>query len=308
MDSILFLSAPLIERIWGSNYFKDELNRTDKDTLYGEMWSVSALSEASSIILNGTYKDKTLKEVYENNPSLFNNALANGFPILIKIIATSDDLSVQVHPDDDYANKVENQNGKTEGWLILKAKENSQIVLGHNAKNKQELINYINNDDYDNLLNKTNVKVGEFYPIPSGTIHALGKDIVLIEIQQSSDVTYRFFDYHRKDKFGNERQLHVDKAIDVTSYKKYDENIINCFDSNVKTIWDNKYFKVDLYDVNNQLTLNNTSNYLIVSVIEGNIKVNDKSLSLGDSFIVTHNCKSFSLTGNGKIIITESKI
>ena len=306
MEKVLFLSAPLVERIWGGNYFKNTLKVTDNDNNFGEMWSVSALKSNSSLILNGIHRGKKLYEVFEEYPQLFNNPSYKEFPILIKVIATRDDLSVQVHPDDEYAKTYENQSGKTEGWLILDHKENSSIILGHNANSKQELIEYINNHDYDALLNKVKVKKGEFYPINSGTIHALGKDIVLLEIQQSSDVTYRFYDYDRVDKNGQKRELHVKKAVDVTTIGKYNETIINCFNDNIKTIWDNKYFKVELYNVNNELQLNNET-YSIVSVVDGNIKVLDKTLKLGDSFIITSNAKSLTVKGNGKLVVTTSK-
>ena len=215
--AILLLSAPLKEVIWGGNYFKDVLNVTTSDEKIGEMWSCSAHKNGQSIIKNGCFKGKTLEYVYKNHKELFDNSSLDEFPILVKLIATTDKLSVQVHPNDEYALKYENQYGKTEGWLILDENENSEIVIGHNAKNKEELIEYINNDDYDGLLRKKVVKTGEFYPIPSGTIHALGANIVLLEIQQSSDVTYRFYDYHRKDAMGNERPLHINKAVEVTA-------------------------------------------------------------------------------------------
>lgn len=309
MDEILFLSAPLKERIWGGNYFKDVLKVTDSSSKYGELWSCSGHKEGESIILNGTYKGHTLSAIFKNHRELFNNSTLDEFPILVKLIATSDKLSVQVHPDDEYAKKYENQYGKTEGWLILDSKEDSSIIIGHNAKNKEELINYIKNDDYINLLNEIRVKKGEFYPIPSKTIHALGKNLVILEVQQSSDVTYRFYDYHRKDKEGKERQLHVKKAIDVTSYEKYNFQIKNVIEENIETIWKNQYFEVNSYQVNQKFEFNNSnSDYYIVSIIEGQVSVDGTELTLGKSFIVTSKCKTLKLEGKGRILITRSLI
>ena len=307
MEKVLLLSAPLKEVIWGGNYFKDVLKVTNSDEKIGEMWSCSAHKNGQSIIKNGRFKGQTLDYVYKNHKDLFNNSTLDEFPILVKLIATSDKLSVQVHPDDKYAKENENQFGKTEGWLILDANKDSSIIVSHNAKNKEELIKYIENDDYDNLLKQVNVKKGEFYPINSGTIHALGKDIVLLEIQQSSDVTYRFYDYHRKDKDGNERPLHVKKAIEVTSFDQYDFDVKNCFTQDIDVLWDNKYFTVKYQEVNEQYILENDS-YRIITVIDGNVCVEGNNISKGESFIVTSQAKEIELLGNAKIVITNSKI
>ena len=308
-EKVLLLSAPIKERIWGGHYFKDVLKVTDNDNPIGEMWSCSAHKEGESIITRGKFKGKKLSEVYNSNRELFNNSSLNEFPILVKLIATSDKLSVQVHPDDDYARINENQYGKTEGWLILDAKEDSSIIVGHNARNKEELINYIENDNYDHLLNEIKVNEGEFYPIPSKTIHALGKNIVLLEVQQSSDVTYRFYDYHRKDKNGNERLLHIQKAIDVTSFDKYDYEIKNVLQEKETTVWINKYFEVYSKTIKNAITIcNDKKDYLIVSVIDGIIEIENQKLTLGNSFIITSLCENLKINGKGRIIITKSLI
>lgn len=305
-DQVLFLSGPLKERIWGGTYFKDVLKITQSEEPIGELWSCSGHEEGESIILNDTYKGKKLSEVFLNHKELFNNSKLNDFPILIKLIATSDKLSVQVHPNDEYARINENQYGKTEGWLILDEKEDSSLVIGHNATNKEELITYIQNDDYSHLLNEIKVKKGDFYPIPSGTIHALGKNLVLLEIQQSSDVTYRFYDYHRKDKNGNERPLHVQKALDVTSFEKYDFNINNIEDLKTPILWLNQYFEVYYYNIDKYLDLVKGNEYLICSVIEGSLKVLGEEMTLGKSFILTSNCKNIRIKGKGKLIVTKS--
>ena len=307
MEKVLVLSAPLKEVIWGGDYFKKELKLTDNEKI-GEMWSCSGHKGNVSYVLNGEFKGKTLREVFLNNRELFNNSSLEEFPILVKLIATSDKLSVQVHPDDEYAKKNENQYGKTEGWLILDRKEDSSIIVGHNANNKEELIDYINRDDFSGLLNEIKVNPGEFYPIPSGTIHALGKNLVLLEVQQSSDVTYRFYDYHRKDKDGNERPLHVKKAIEVTDYKKYDQNVINVFKENSNVIWDNEFFKVDYLEINENEELINNHNYCIVTVIEGKVNVENNIINKGESLVVTSLSNKVLLEGNAKAVVTYSKI
>ncbi len=308
-QKVLILSSLLKERIWGGSFFKDVLKKTNSDEKIGEMWSCSAIKDSESIIINGDLKGEKLSDCFKNHKELFNNSTLNEFPILIKLIATSDVLSVQVHPDDTYAKEHENSMGKTEGWLILKTKENSNIIISHNAKNKEELINYINNDDYEHLLKKVNVHEGEFYPIPSKTIHALGKDLLLLEIQQSSDITYRFYDYHRKDKNGNERPLHIKQAIECTSFTPYNYKIKNVLKEDSCIVWENQYFLVSEQKINDSFIINNTNHdYLIVSVVKGSIKVNEYTLNLGDCFIITSLCEKQEILGNGIIVITKSLI
>lgn len=309
MDKVLFLSAPLKERIWGGDYFKEVLKITKSSEKIGEMWSLSAHPEGESVILNGEFKDLPLSKVYSLYPEVFGYPASKEFPILVKLIATSDDLSIQVHPDDEYAREKENQFGKTEGWLILDS-QNGSIVIGHNAKNKEELVQLIESDNYDQLLNSRKVSVGEFYPINAGTVHALGKNLVIMEIQQSSDVTYRVYDYHRKDKFGNERELHVQKAIDVINYLPVNSDVPNYFQMSKKEIelWDNKYFTVNLINVNDTHFINCDFNYAIVSVCTGTIEVEGRALHQGDSFIITNNADIITLKGKGKVTLTTSKI
>ena len=308
MDEVLFLTYGLKERIWGGDYFKKVMKVTESEEPIGELWSCSGHKAFESVILNGTYKGKTLREVFKEHRELFKNSSLDEFPILIKLIAARDKLSVQVHPSDEYALKNEGQYGKTEGWLILDSKEDSSIVVGHNAKNKEELIECIKNDDYSHLLNEIKVRNGDFYPIPSGTIHALGKNLVLLEVQQSSDVTYRFYDYHRKDKNGNERPLHIDKAIDVTDFEKYNLNINNIETLDSPILWTNQYFEVYYYDIKASLDLVKGNEYLICSVVEGELIVLGEKQTLGQSFILTSICKEVRIKGKGKLIITKSLI
>ena len=225
------------------------------------------------------------------------------------MIASSDKLSVQVHPSDEYALKNEGQYGKTEGWLILDKKEDSSLIIGHNAKNKEELENYVKNDDFKGLLKEVKVNRGDFFPIEAGTIHAIGKNIVLLEVQQSSDVTYRFYDYHRVDKNGNERELHIKKACEVTSFVPYDYNVKNINSLKTPSLWKNKYFEVDYINVDGSTEiLNEEKDYLILTVAEGEVELEGRTLKYGESAILTSNCQKALLKGRGKVIISKSLI
>ena len=301
---LLILQSIFKPKIWGSRFFKDEIDAKLNEKI-GEMWVVSAHREGDLIITNGQLVNQTLSAAYAEHPYLFNNAPLNPFPVLVKVIATSLDLSIQVHPDDAYAQKNENDSGKTEGWLILRAGPNAQIVYGHHAKNKQEFIGMVNEKRFDKLLNVRKVKPGDFYPIPAGTVHTIGKCLVLLEIQQSSDLTYRIYDYNRPDFDGKLRPLHLDKAFDVVSFNNVccKHNIFGPTESEV-IVWDNSYFKSILLNIKDKYVFAQSSHYRIATVIEGVFTVNNKTLTFGNSFIITSIAQEINIKGSGRIVLT----
>ena len=154
----------------------------------------------------------SLRDVYLKHPELFGNPKAKEFPLLVKFLDANDNLSVQVHPDDGYARKMENDSGKTESWYVMQADPGAYIIYGHHAKNREELADMIHKGEWDKLLRKVPVKAGDFFYVPAGTIHALTKGCLVIETQQSSDVTYRLYDYDRVGKDGKKRELHTQKS------------------------------------------------------------------------------------------------
>lgn len=305
MKEVLFLTPVFKERIWGGRYFKDELKNTDLENV-GEMWSVSAHPEGETIVSNGPFLGLPLSQVYQENPELFAYPKTE-FPILIKLIAAEDDLSIQVHPDDIYAREHENQNGKTEGWLILEAAPNSKIILGHNSS-KEELLAKLGTKALLEDLNSITVKVGNFYPIPSGTIHALGKKIVLLEIQQSSDVTYRLYDYDRLDKNKMPRPLHLEEAAKVIKWENSSIVPVNFLASKETKLWNNHYFQVDTLQVEGQVQLPLLEPYGIITVVFGEIKVFDKILRSGESFIIPNGTRPPLIAGSGYIAITTPNV
>jgi mannose-6-phosphate isomerase len=307
MEDILFLTSVFKERIWGGHYFRDILGKTASGEKIGEMWCVSAHPEGESRISGGLYHNQKLSEVYQNEPQLFGNPISKEFPILVKVIATSDDLSVQVHPDDEYARSHENQFGKTEGWLILSAGQGARIMLGHHAEKKEELVASLGTAKLMQYLNTITVQPGEFYPIPAGTIHALGKDLVILEIQQSSDVTYRLYDYDRLDKNNLPRQLHLDKGAAVIKEGGVPHSVSNFLNEKEAVLWDNQYFRVQTFSVAGSRNISLAS-YGIFNVISGEITVADRKLVCGDSFIKTTGSNDITLSGQGRVALTESKI
>src|SRR5690625_3726466 len=170
----LFLQGILQEKIWGGNKLKKEFGYNIPNDHTGEYWAISAHPNGTATVKNGIFKGKKLDELWKNHRELFGNQEGDVFPLLVKVIDAKEDLSVQVHPDNNYGLKYEGELGKTECWYILNADPGSKIVYGHHAETKEELKKSITENDWNKLLNYVEVKSGDFFYLPSGTIHALG--------------------------------------------------------------------------------------------------------------------------------------
>lgn len=306
MADILFLQPTFKERIWGGQ----KLNQFGYDLPYkktGECWAISAHPNGQSIIKNGRFKDMTLGQVFRENKHLFNHIKSERFPLLTKILDANDDLSVQVHPNNEYALKHEHDLGKTECWYVLDAEKDSFIIYGHHAKTKEMFKSMIFEDKWDELLIKKNVKKGDFIYVPSGTIHALGKGLMILETQQSSDTTYRLFDYHRVDDKGLHRELHIDKSIEVSMIPHVDEKInqtISTFeDTKITNFVSNAYFSVDKWEINGLFETSN-HHYKLMSVIDGEGQINGYSIKKGDHFIVCSNVLNIEMNGHLVLIVS----
>jgi mannose-6-phosphate isomerase len=225
------------------------------------------------------------------------------FPVLVKFIDAQDKLSVQVHPSDEYALKHENSLGKTEMWYIVDADEGAGIYLGFKeSTTKEEFANAISNGTLCSLLNFINVKPGECYFIPAGTIHAIGSGCIICEIQQNSNVTYRVFDYKRKDKDGNERELHIDNALAVTDLNKFTPESIE-----PPLLAKCKYFTVTRLDLCGETTQKTVGkSFHSLTCILGNATINGEKMTAGDTFFVPANFGEYSLCGNAEILICST--
>ncbi len=203
--------------IWGGDKLSKEYGITSDGTNVAEAWLLTVRENEMSVIENGEFSGKTLGEVLESEGSslIGNNFALDRFPLLIKFIDAKDDLSIQVHPDDDYALPNENEFGKTEIWHIVEAEPHAKIVYGlKKGLTKEDFERAVKANDYESVLNYVEVKQGDTYYIPSGLIHAICKGILIAEIQQNSDVTYRVYDYGRVGNDGKPRELHTKKALD----------------------------------------------------------------------------------------------
>ena len=211
------------EIIWGGRRLIEEYGFVTDGDNAAEAWLLSCHKDGPSYIENGPYKGKTLFDALEAEGMGVlgtHNAGRSDFPILIKLIDAKDKLSVQVHPGDEYARRVENENGKTEAWLILAAEEGAELVYGVSREvTREEFKKSIEEKTLSSLLNRVKVKPGDVVFIPSGMLHAIGAGILLAEVQQSSNTTYRVYDYDRPGKDGKPRELHVKKAADVVELK-----------------------------------------------------------------------------------------
>lgn len=202
--------------LWGGTRLRDEYGKKIDMTPLAESWECSVHPDGPSFVANGQYKGKTLKEVLDEHPEYIGTKANGVFPILAKFIDAKKDLSVQVHPDDEYALAHEGDNGKTEMWYIIDAEEGASLIYGFKHKVTKEILERaIERGELDKHLQKVEVHKGDLYFVPAGTVHGIGKGILLAEIQESSNVTYRVYDYDRVDKNGKKRQLHFDKAVQV---------------------------------------------------------------------------------------------
>ncbi|MCM4154365.1 mannose-6-phosphate isomerase [Arenibacter sp. N53] len=216
----------LKERLWGGTKLKDVLGKPIENDITGESWELSAVEGDVSVVANGDLSGASLQELINKYPKeLLGNSVVERFgkefPILIKFIDAKQDLSIQLHPNDDLAKKRHNSFGKTEMWYIMDADKGAELIVGFNKDvTKEEYAKSIEEDTLLDLLNYESVKEGDTFFINTGKMHAIGAGVLLAEIQQTSDITYRVFDFNRKDKNGNLRELHTDLALDAIDYTK----------------------------------------------------------------------------------------
>ena len=243
--------------LWGGTKLKENYNKKTDLDIVAESWELSTHKDGQSIVDSGEYKGLTLSEYVEK---LGKDALGTKgnafefFPILIKFIDAKGNLSIQVHPDNEYALRVEKEYGKTEMWYILDAEEGASLYYGTNKEiTKDEFRARIEDNTILDVLKKVPVHKGDVFFIESGTIHAIGEGIVICEIQQNSNTTYRFYDYHRKDANGRERELHIDKSFDVADFGLHCNKVASPFTdadtTQEKLLVDRREFSVRLVDV-----------------------------------------------------------
>lgn len=306
----LFLQGVFQNKIWGGTKLREEFGYEIPTEKTGEYWAISAHPNGPAKVINGKYSGKTIAELWEEHRELFGNQEGEVFPLLTKLIDAQNDLSVQVHPDDKYGLIHEGELGKTECWYIVAADEGAEIIFGHNATTSAEFKDFIKSGKWDNLLRKVKVKAGDFFYVPSGTVHAIGSGVMVLETQQSSDTTYRLYDYNRPDQNGKMRELHIKDSIAVSTIPhEEDKNkikVIKKENGTLATLVSNEFFTVSDWKLSGNVTFSQESLYTLVSVLDGmgSLKINKKiyPLNKGDHFILPNNVKEWMIEGEVHII------
>jgi len=304
---ILFLNPVFKQMIWGGSKLETEFGYEIPGDKTGECWAVSAHPNGDCVVREGIYEGKTLSFLWQEHRELFGNIGLDRFPLLTKIIDAKDDLSIQVHPDDAYANVHENGSlGKTECWYVLDCPEGAALVVGHNASTREELKSMIEEGRWGELIREIPVKKGDFIQIDPGTVHAIKGGLMILETQQNSDITYRVYDYDRLTD-GKPRQLHVKQSIDVItvpapSAKDSVKNVDNLPENVMNELISCKYYRVWKMDVTESVKVMQDHPFLIMSVIEGEGLVNEKRIKKGDHFILPSGIGEVEFGGSMKLI------
>lgn len=303
----IFFEPHFKERIWGGRALRERFGYEIPSDQTGECWAVSAHPNGQSVAKNGMFAGLTLGQLWDGHRDLFGNRKDRTFPLLTKIIDAAKDLSVQVHPNDVYARENEDDEcGKSECWYVIDCEPNTELILGHNADTLESLKIMMDQGDWDQLLRKVKVSPGDFIYVPSGTVHAIPGGTLILETQQSSDATYRVYDYDRTDQNGQKRALHLNKALDVIEVphkdSSYEQEVRTIGGTTITTFIKSDCFTVSRWELNGKSTLDQDEDFLLVSILdgEGEIRANGQDFPFvkGDHFLLPDGLGKFDVSGN----------
>ena len=312
MEKLIMLKPYFSHTIWGGTRLREEFGYDEKGDDIGECWGISAHPSGESTVCGGEYDGFSLSRLWEEHRELFGYDRGDRFPLLIKIIDARDDLSIQVHPDDEYAGRHENGSlGKTECWYVLDCPEDGELVIGHNASSREELVSMIDEGRWDDLIRRVKVRPGDMIQIEPGTVHAITSGVCVLETQQSSDITYRLYDYGRLQN-GKPRQLHLDQSKDVITAPapSADKQIIRArktAPNSVDRLISCDHYTVSKVSVKGEFSFGSDAGYLCASVILGSGKIFDTDVSKGSHFIITaEGTGKVELSGDMELIISRA--
>ena len=310
------------ERIWGGHAILERKGkaaaRLAKDKLYGESWDLSSVKGDISVVANGMLKGNNLEEIIEVYMGELvgeNNFERYGleFPLLIKYLDCNDKLSVQVHPDDALAEERHNSFGKTEAWYIADVKEGAAIYLGFKDLNitREEYISAVSESRLEELLNRVEVKKGDVFFIPAGTVHALGAGIEVVEVQQTSDVTYRIYDWDRVDASGKGRELHTALAIDAIDFEADAEVLhkqYNLSKGGESKVIESPYFTMVIHDVDAVKYLDRSmlDSFIVYICLEGSATISidggKEELTAGELVLIPAEACEVAIEGTAQLM------
>lgn len=304
----------LKERIWGGTKLKSYLNKPITSDITGESWEISTVENDVSIVANGTFKGKSLNDLINEFPEAVLGTkvyeqFGKQFPLLFKYLDAREDLSIQLHPNDELAKKRHNSFGKTEMWYVMQADADARLIVGFKEKSTpEEYLKHIHDKTIVDILDTKKVKQGDVFFLETGTIHAIGAGIIVAEIQQTSDITYRIYDFDRVDANGNKRELHIDLSLEAINYdtvdaeKKYErvENVSN-------PVVDCKYFTTNFIPLDGNITIyKHGKSFTVYMCVDGSfeLSVNGESYTYkkGDTVLLPAALTDFQLSGSASIL------
>ncbi len=301
---VIKLTPVLKDYIWGGNRLKKMFGRIS-DKKIAESWEISVHKDG----LSGCEGGGTFADFLKANPFAVDRE-GKDFPVLIKYIDASENLSVQVHPNDEFALRQENENGKTEMWYVIRAEEGAEICCGFRRDTtREEFLEKVKDGTIAELLNYIPAKEGDCILIKAGTVHAICAGCVICEVQESSNLTYRIYDYGRKTENGNERALHIDKAKEVIDFHKFKNetdsgNFVSVPGGDIRLLTQCEYFRCRELLLNGTFTEQNDDCFVALNVLQGEGSINGKPFAQGDSYFIPCG-EGYTLAGRAKFILTD---
>jgi mannose-6-phosphate isomerase len=304
----------LKERIWGGEKLKTLLHKPITSNITGESWELSTVEGDVSIVANGEWKGKSLTELINSFPDeILGTAVhirfGKQFPLLFKYLDAREDLSIQVHPNDELAKKRHNSFGKTEMWYIMQADDNARIIVGFKENsNADAYLENLKNKTLLSILDDVQVQSGDVFFLETGTVHAIGAGLVVAEIQQTSDITYRLYDFDRVDANGNTRELHVDLALEAINYNKVETKKSYTNKSNQSnTVVDCPYFTTNYIPLDGAISVSKSrESFTVYMCVEGSFEIeynNSKTQYIkGDTVLIPAAMNAFILNGKASIL------
>ena len=305
-DKLIVMKPIFHGKIWGGRRLETEYGYQIPDGPVGECWAISAHPNGDCEIAEGPYAGMHLSGLWDAHRELFGDLKGDEFPLLIKILDADGDLSIQVHPDDAYAAEHENGSlGKKECWYVLDAVENGTIIVGQNARNREEFAHMVEEGRWSDLLNEVPIHKGDFFQINPGTLHAIKAGTLVLETQQSSDVTYRVYDYDRLGNDGKPRELHLEQSMDCIDYamEAPKSGAVTAPEVDGVTLLNsNDRYTVERVRVQGGKTLAQDHDFMCVSVIDGAGSVNGHELHKGSHFVAPAESGDLAFEGDLELI------